>query len=192
MTDKAKRATIRIGNFEFEGFQMPDGGYRMSQANAADAIEDPPVYALRFIRSKDSKSLLGERYADYTPEQVEVEPLPNDRGQTRINALPLEVVSGYWLYRSHRGNKKAFVLSFALMAETLERRFDNAFGVTRSEDEYNQRLSDRVAQLESDIERLGEEFAAPDILREHISRLEDQVRQLGGDPLQIPFQQDEG
>lgn len=76
MTDstKATRATVQIGNFEVDGFMLPDGSYRMSQTQAAGAIEEPPVYALRFLQSKDSKALLGEAYTDYTPEPVEVEP----------------------------------------------------------------------------------------------------------------------
>lgn len=189
--DKAKRRPVNIGNIGVQGYQMPDGSYRMSQANAADAIEEPPVYALRFLQSKDSKALLGERYTDYTPEQIEVESDPGKRGQTRINALPLDVVSAYWLYRSYRGNKKAFALCLALMTETLERRFDAAFGVSRTNEEYDQRLSDRVEQLQSDLDRLGEAFAESDILREENSRLKDQVRRLGEEPWQIPDQDQE-
>ncbi|MDY7014099.1 MAG: hypothetical protein SVX43_10985 [Cyanobacteriota bacterium] len=48
MTDptQATRATVTIGSIEVDGFQLPDGTYRMSQAQAAEAIEEPPVYAL--------------------------------------------------------------------------------------------------------------------------------------------------
>jgi hypothetical protein len=97
---KASRAIVQIGSIQVDGFMLPDGSYRMSQAQAAEAIEEPPVYALRFLRSKDSKALLEETYTDYTPESVEVEPESGKRGQTRINALPLEVVSAYWLTRT--------------------------------------------------------------------------------------------
>jgi hypothetical protein len=124
--DKAQRATVQIGPLSVDGFQMPDGSYRMSQAGAAKAISESPVYALRFLTSKDSKALLGEAYTDYTPEPIEVEATQGDRGQTRINALPLEVVSAYWLYRAFKGNKAAFTLTWALIQETLERRFDKA------------------------------------------------------------------
>jgi hypothetical protein len=90
--DKAQRATVQIGPLSVDGFQMPDGSYRMSQAGAATAINDSPVYALRFLTSRDSKALLGEAFTDYTPEPIEVESSQGERGQTRINALPLEVV----------------------------------------------------------------------------------------------------
>lgn len=84
---KATRSTVTIGSLVVDGFMLPDGTYRMSQAQAAEAIEEPPVYALRFLRSNDSKALLGEAYTDYKPDPVEVENASNTRGQTRINAL---------------------------------------------------------------------------------------------------------
>ncbi len=184
MTDKARRENIPIGSLETEGFMMPDGGYRMSQAQAAESIDESSVYALRFLASRDSKALLGEDYTDYTPEQIEIEPRPGQRGQSRINALPLEVVSAYWLYRAYRGNKKALALCWALLAESLERRFDKAFGVSRADDEYNQRLSERLQVTQRQLEQLAEAYAEPDLLREQVARLEEQVRQLGGDPWQ--------
>ncbi|MEO1208547.1 MAG: hypothetical protein AAFX78_03310, partial [Cyanobacteria bacterium J06638_20] len=103
--------------------------------------------------------------------------------------LPLEVVSAYWLYRAHRGNKKAFALCFALMSETLDRRFDSAFGVSRTDEEYNQRLANRIEQLQNSLDELGEAYAEPEVLREYIARLEAQVRRLGEEPLQNPHQQ---
>lgn len=38
-----------------------------------------------------------------------------------------------------------------LITESLERRFDEAFGVTRTETERNELLSQRVLELEQDI-----------------------------------------
>lgn len=45
MTDstKATRADIQIGSIKADGFMLPDGSYRMSQAQAAEAIEEAPV-----------------------------------------------------------------------------------------------------------------------------------------------------
>jgi hypothetical protein len=184
MTDstKATRTMVSIGSLMVDGFMLPDGAYRMSQAQAAEAIAEPPVYALRFLQSKDSKVLLGEAYTDYTPESVEVEPEPGKRGQTRINALPLEVVTAYWLTRAFRGNRKAFLLSWALVTESLERRFDSAFGVTRSEQERDDRLSQRIQQLEQDLERLGEGFALDDLMRQERDYFERLLRENGIDP----------
>jgi hypothetical protein len=182
--DKAKRETVSIGGQEVDGFQMPDGSYRMSQAGAAGAISESPVYALRFLASKDSKSLLGEGYTDYTPESIEVEKTSGGRGQTRINALPLEVVSAYWLYRAVKGNKRAMLLTWALLTESLERRFDAAFGVERSESERNALLTQRLQQTQSQLDLLGEAYAEPDLLREENEQLRQQLRANGIEPWQ--------
>jgi hypothetical protein len=93
---KATRADIQVGTLTIDGFQLPGGSYRMSQQQAAESIGESPVYALRFLRSRASKAMLGEGYTDYAPESIEVDSANTGRGQTRINALPLEVVT-------HRG-----------------------------------------------------------------------------------------
>jgi hypothetical protein len=111
MPELAQRATIPIGTIEIEGFMLSDGSHRMSQAQAASVIGESPVYALRFLKAKDSKALLREGCTDYIPESIEIESDPGKRGQSRTNALPLSVVSIHWLYRSYRGNKQALVLS---------------------------------------------------------------------------------
>ena len=66
---------------------MPDGGYRMSQAQAAESIDESSVYVLRCLALRDSKALLGQDYTDYTLEQIEIEPRPGQRSQSRVNSL---------------------------------------------------------------------------------------------------------
>ena len=185
-SDKAKRTTVEIGSSSVEGFQMPDGSYRMSQAGAATTINESPVYALRFLALRDSKALLGEAFTDYTPEQIEVETSPGERGQTRINALPLQVVAAYWLYRSFKGNKVAFTLTWALLQESLERRFDAAFGVERSEGDRNALLSQRLQQTEAALAAAADALAEPDLRTEREARLEQQLRDAGLEPWQLP------
>jgi hypothetical protein len=114
---------------------------------------------------------------------VEVEPVSGQRGQTRINALPLEVVAAYWLSRAYRGNKKAFLLCWAMLTETLERRFDRAFNITRSEDDYDQRLVDRLSQMETD---LSAAFNVADAAASREKLLEQQLRELGVEPWALP------
>jgi cell shape-determining protein MreC len=46
----------------------------------------------------------------------------------------------------------------ALGTEGLERRFDSAFGVSRTEQERDDRLSSRIQQLEQDLTSLGDAF----------------------------------
>lgn len=158
MTDstKATRATVTIGNLAIEGFMLPDGGYRLSQTQAAESVGLKVQNVSDFLRSKALKSLMGE---GYTPQISEIEPDESQgRGGGRINAVPIEVVSKYWLWQSFRGNKKALALVDALMTETIERRFDAAFGVSRTEQERDDRLSSRIQQLEQDLTVLGDAF----------------------------------
>ena len=183
MTELAKRSTVKIGALEVEGFMLPDGSYRMAQNQAASAIREDPVYALRFLRSKDSKPLLGEGFTDYKPESIEIQTDTSKRGQSRINALPLEVVSAYWLYRAHKGNKDALLLTWALLVEALECRFDEAFGISRSTNERNERLTSNLQQLETYLEEsMNYEAEA----RFEVQFYRDWLFQKGYDPDNLP------
>ena len=184
--DKAQRATVQIGMLSVDGFQMPDGSYRMSIAGAAEAVGLIRRNAFEFLRSKAAKQLLGEGFTGSISE-VEVESSPGQsRGQTRIQAIPLAVVSKYWLWQAYRGNKPAFALVDALLEESLERRFDAAFGVERSESDRNALLAQRLQHTESALSLLGEAYAKPDMLREQVTRLEQQLRNAGLEPWQLP------
>ena len=187
MTDsiKATRATVTLGSLTVDGFMLPDGSYRMSQTQAAECIEEDAVYARNFLTSKALKAL---RDKGYTPETFEVDPIGQSRGQTRIRGWTLDIVYAYWVYRCHKGSPKAFALVMALGTETLERRFDRAFGVARSEDDWDKRLSDRIVeQLESE---LGTAFAEVDSAINREKLLEQQLGELGVEPWALP--QDEG
>jgi hypothetical protein len=107
MTTKAKRASIPLGDRTLDGFQLPDGSYRMSQTQAAECIDKPEINARRFLGSKGIKALLGN---GYTPDTLEVESSNQIRGQSRINALPLNVVTAYWVWECSKGNKTAMTL----------------------------------------------------------------------------------
>ena len=160
----ATRAIITIGSLSVDGFMLPDGSYRMSLSQTADAVGLAPRNAFDFLQSKGIKSLLGKGYTD-SVSSIEIESTDQVRGQSRIRGLPLEVVTAYWIWQTFRGNKKAIALVMALGTETLERRFDNAFGVERSEEDYNTMLFKRVESLETDI---GEAYiVADDIAREN-------------------------
>jgi hypothetical protein len=172
---KAARAEIRIGHLIVDGFQLPDGSYRMSLSQAAEAIGLSARNAFDFLQSKAFKSLTGD---GYTVSIVEIE-----ASQTRFRALPLEAVSVYWAWQSFRGNKTALALTVSLTTESLERRFDSAFGISVSELDYQQRLADRVSQLENDF---GDDLAMGDIYRNWVAALEQQLRDNGIEPWQLP------
>ena len=184
---RAVRASVQIGSLTVDGFMLPDGAYRMSQTQAAECVGLKVQNVSDFLRSKAFKALAGE---GYTPQISEIEPTEQVRGQSRINALPLAVVRKYWLWQAHRGNKQALALVDALMAETLERRFDEAFGVTRTERERNELLSQRAQELEQRVQELEEDirsaFWVDDLARIERDHYEWLLREYGIDPWGIP------
>jgi len=98
--------------------------------------------------------------------------------------LPLEVVAAYWMSRAYRSNKKAFLLCWALITETLERRFDRAFGVIRPDNEWDRQLSDRIIDhMEISLSSAFEE-ADTALSREKL--LEQQLRENGIEPWALP------
>jgi len=147
---------------------LPDGLYR-TQPNTGRVCGPEDPEHLRFLGSKAFKALAGE---GYKPQIFEIKSADEQlTGQSRINALPLAVVRKYWLWQAHRENKQALALVEALMAETLERRLDEAFGVIRTELECNELVSQRVQELERDISKafwVEEEIR---LERDHYERL---------------------
>ena len=182
---KATRATVTIGSLVVDGFMLPDGSYRMSQTQVAEMVGLTERNTRDFLRGKAVKSLLGEDYIPAKIENITVETEGKYRGNPNINALSLDVVSVYWLYQALRGNKLAIPLCVALITETLERRFDNAFGVERSDQDRDQRLSDRLQRLQQDLDRLGEGFALDDVIRQQNDHYEKWFSDRGINPWQF-------
>ncbi len=104
----------------------------------------------------------------------------------RFNALPLDVVTAYWLYQSSQGNQKALTLVWALMSEALECRFDDAFGVVRTEQERNDATTARIKALESDLANLGEGFAIDADKNREIAYLTSLLKDNGIEPYGLP------
>lgn len=186
---KATRASILIGSIAVDGFMLPDGSYRMSQTQAAECVGKPEINARRFLSSKAIKSLLGK---GYTPDSVEIES-EQVRGQSRFNALALDVVTAYWFYQATQGNETAISLVWAMLTESLERRFDAAFGVERSENERNELLEQRRQnkRLHSTLLKLEEAFRLQDQARWERDHFERLLRENGIDPWGISGQGDE-
>jgi hypothetical protein len=105
-----------------------------------------------FLRSNTLKSLLGQGYTStmFEGEEIEIESEPGRRRQSRFLSIPPEIADACWLWQAHRGNKAALALCMGLISESLERRVDEAFGITRTR-EQNEILSQRVQELEQDV-----------------------------------------
>ena len=200
---RATRSLVQIGSLEVDGFMLPDESYRMSLSQAAECVEKPAQGISNFLKSKTLKRLLGEAGGisnflqstavntlsddTYQPETFVVDiGDAGSQGQTRIRGVHLEIVSLYWHWESFRGNKRAFILATGLSVESLERRFDDAFGITRTESERNERLSQRNQQLERALAELGESFALDDQIKQERDYFERLLRENGIDPWGLP------
>jgi hypothetical protein len=204
---KATRASVQIGSLTVDDFMLPDGSYRMSLTQTAESVGKPARSTFDFLRSKALKRLLGEAEGtfDFLPFDT-VSAISSDtytvdqflvdiggegsQGQTRIRGVPLEIVILYWHWESFRGNKQAFFLVTGLATETLERRFDVAFGVSRTETEWNERLIQRNSVLERALTELGEAFAIEDDIRRERDYFERRLRENGIDPWGLPGTED--
>ena len=72
----------------------------------------------------------------------------------------------------------------ALGSEPLQRRFDSAFGISRSEAEYNDALTQRISQLEGALTALGDAYASDDITRQERDNFLRILQEHGLDPYQ--------
>jgi heme oxygenase len=92
----------------------------------------------------------------------------------------------YWVYQCYRSNKQAFSLLIALATESLERRFDDAFGVVRTEQERNDATTAKIKALESDLANLGEGFAIDADKDREIAYLTSMLKENGIEPYGLP------
>ena len=190
---KAKRQTIALGDIPLDVFQLPDGAYVMSQTQVAEAVDLDEIYIRRFLSSKWLKALPGKDHSSDDFEQVEYE----GRGKP-IRAIPLETAALFWVYQVWQKNRQAIALVVATVRETLTRRADAAFGVVRSEAEYEaataemMKLLGRVArernlllesyEIDDDARAIVSDMQAMlDERDRENARLREKIRELGGE-----------
>jgi len=138
-TGKARRATIFLGDIPLHVFQVSNGRYKLSQTQLAEAIGKDEISVRRFLTSKSPQAL---PYKDFTADKIPV------MGEgVRFNAVPIPLAIAYWTKESLVGNLVAVRLLAASANEAIERRADAAFGVRRSEEEYNYRFKDAFEKL---------------------------------------------
>ncbi|NEO86461.1 MAG: hypothetical protein F6J87_19705 [Spirulina sp. SIO3F2] len=185
MATKAKRTQIQLGDHILDGFMLPDGSYRLSLKQAAEMIGLKTQNASDFLRSKAIERLLGKESTDQK-NLVEIDSGDQATGGSRIRALSLGAVSAYWLWQTYRGNKQALALCMALITESLERRFDKAFGIERSEFERNERLQSQLNEMWEVLKDVGEELAVGDDIRRERDYFGELLKQNGIDPYKLP------
>jgi hypothetical protein len=144
-TQKATRATIKLGNIELDGFQKPDGSYCLSQTQVCEIVQKDKRSMRDFLASESPlalpyKALSGGKSKGTNLTKLVVQ---GDTAQN-ITEVPLELAFVYWLKESSQGNLTAIGLVAACGMESIERRLDAAFGIKRSEQERNDRLEARI------------------------------------------------
>ena len=163
--EKAKRATMQLGDRELEVFRLPDGSYWFSQTEVATCVGKAEISFRRFSTSKWLKSLPGMDSESVGFEKIQRE----GEAGAAIRGVPLVVASAYWLKEAIAKNKQAQSLTWACMTETLARRADAAFGVERSEAEYAAAANELLAMVGNQnqvLKALEENYATDDDARE--------------------------
>lgn len=154
MTTKAKRASIQIAGIEVEVFQLPNGEYVMSQTQIAKAVEKHDFSISRFLTSKHLESLPDNRFQSHiTPIEKDWDGQGNRQD---IKAVSIDVAFDYWFEQTIKGNTKAAALARACGQETLQRRCDNAFGIAKTEQQYEQQTSVALSQWQEERVKLRE------------------------------------
>jgi hypothetical protein len=133
MTTKALRATVSLAGIEVEAFQLPSGEYAMSQTQVAEIVEMNKMSMSRFLTKKETQALLGEGFR--------CNKLSIEGNNKPINAVPIDVALMFWGEQADNGNSKALAIILACAKETLERRFDRVFNVSKSEQQYEQQTA---------------------------------------------------
>lgn len=133
LPQKAARATIVLGDIELDCLQFPDGSYHFYVNQIRDQLA---IYASDSTGKKYLKPLLESSSNQVNSAKVE--------GDNRLlKSYSIDIVTQAIAIYARLGNEKCVAVAVACMAEALERRADAAFGVERTEEERNQRLTDR-------------------------------------------------
>lgn len=148
MTVKAVRAVDSIAGIEVEGFRLASGEYAMSQSQVADVVEMNRMSMSRFLSKKETQASLGEGFR--------CNKLSVDGNNKPINVVPIDVALMFWGEQAANGNSKALALVLACAKETLERRFDRMFNVTKSEQQYEQQTTDWLEKWQQTRQYLSE------------------------------------
>lgn len=135
---RVKIKTIYLGDFPIVVMQMPDGSYCLSKTDIAEIIGEHRQSTNDFLEG-DSPRALPFKGMTFPPVRV-----PGKVGAPPV-AVPIKVATAYWRYwDKEHDNVIAEAIMDACVQESIERRADIAFGVTRSEEDRNKRFAATV------------------------------------------------
>lgn len=135
---KAKRATVLFGEIELEVFMLPDGSYEFSMTQVALSIEKHPKSVRQFLEGKSVEAI---PFKDFGDGKIEIE---GETAARSFTPVPTKLMLAYWSYWAKRGNEKAQALLMSGTEETLNRKCDVAFGISKTEEEYNNELAANI------------------------------------------------
>lgn len=133
---KAEVANVDFAFAQTEGLMFSDGSYGIGVRQANEC--------LKFVGSHRNanravKSLLGEGYTGIR--------MATELNSNKAYVLTLDQFKQLIRELDKRGNPVASAFVDAMITEAIERRFDHAFNVKRSEEERNERAKLRMSRL---------------------------------------------
>lgn len=119
-----------VGDILVSGYLMPDGSRKLSKSDAVTLIGCDKRRLSQLLEKKVAQTLL--------PQGLGVVPTPTETG--KIDAISIPDFCTLCVIALTSGYEKAIAFAGASMVEVIERRFDEAVGVVRTEEERNQRF----------------------------------------------------
>lgn len=129
MPEYAKRTVVNFHGFPLEVFMKPNGLYGLSQTQVGEIIDMSDKVLPRFLNSNAPEAL---PFKDFTPDIVYI-----GKGNLKINFIPLPLSCAVWVHHGKKGNTKALALGAGNLVDTLTRLADTAFGISKSENQFD-------------------------------------------------------
>jgi len=131
---KAIVAKIDLGFVQFDGLMLPDGSYAIAVPQIAELVGLDKNQA-----SRDIKRMVGK---DFNPSKSTTE-----YAKAAVNIIDLATFRKIIRELDRQGNPIASALIDVFIQESIDRRYDTAFGKKVSESERNQILAQRMKRL---------------------------------------------
>lgn len=138
-TKKAVTAKVDLGFAIIDGLMLPNGDFAVGQPQVCEIFS-----ILAKNASRELKAILGEDTSFLKTK--------SDLNSKAVNILTLDQFKQVIKVLALRGHKVALAFLDAIIDEGLDRRFNRAFDIKVTEDEYNEKIKFRVLRVEARLE----------------------------------------
>lgn len=157
MPEYARKANIPYCDFSLEMYQLPNGDIKPSLSQAGATLNKGHKSFMEWAKGKSSEAqqyrqfIIGEYYNKNELEVIDLKTLPIgdilERGITQINIgsgflnaklIDVDGLMLYWTYWANREDITAQAYLAAGTKETIMRRAYEAFGIVKTEQDYQQ------------------------------------------------------